>query len=55
MPAGQGKALLSSYRSVTYLTKHKLHITELAALPKAPIVFMQCTLRVARELQKETQ
>lgn len=39
----------------TYLTKHKLHITELAALPQAPIIFVQCALRVARELQRDNQ
>jgi hypothetical protein len=33
--------------------QHKLHITELAAFPQTPIVFMQRALGVARELWKE--
>lgn len=42
----------SGHRRGTHLTQHKLHITELAALPQPPIVFMQRALGVTGELQE---
>lgn len=42
-------------RKGTHLTQHELHITELAALPQPPIVFMQRALGITGELQEKTQ
>ena len=37
----------------TYLSKHEINITELFTLKKSAIVIMECTLWVARKLQKQ--